>query len=155
MTALPVSPDGGAVALVVQRLAALLPTLPGWSSVAVFDGPPIAGNDDSIYVTVGMSTASPPARRRRRRRAAGSSTTRSARSSANSSSIRAARMCRGPRAGFALYDALDASVKADRTLGGVLQGGATSALSYEVQYVSNGRAPPWPSIVTVSYQTTT
>jgi hypothetical protein len=56
---------------------------------------------------------------------------------------------------FALYDALDASVKADRTLGGVLQGGATSALSYEVQYVSNRQGVAVALIVTVSYQTTT
>jgi hypothetical protein len=142
--------------LVVQRLAALLPTLPGWSSVAVFDGPPIAANDDSIYFTVGYVDGVP----------AGTASTSEAGGgffndevgqvvsqlvvNTGSTDVSAARA-----QVFALYDALDASVKADRTLGGVLQGGATSALSYEVQYVSNRQGVAVALIVTVSYQTTT
>lgn len=142
--------------LVVQRLAALLPTLPGWSAVAVFDGPPVTANDSPSYFTVGYVDGVP----------AGTAATSEAGGgffndevgqvvsqlvvNSGGTDMSAARA-----QVFALYDALDASVKADRTLGGVLQGAATSALSYEVQYVSNRQGLAVALIVTVSYQTTT
>lgn len=40
--------------LVVERLVALLPTLDGWASVRVFDGPPVTSETPEAYCTVGF-----------------------------------------------------------------------------------------------------
>lgn len=37
------------------RLVELLPTLPGWSGVPVFDGPPVTGEVPQAYCTVGFA----------------------------------------------------------------------------------------------------
>jgi hypothetical protein len=42
--------------LVKARLIALLPTLPGWSAVTVFNGPPVTADVPTDYVTVGWET---------------------------------------------------------------------------------------------------
>jgi hypothetical protein len=36
-----------------RRLVVLLPTLPGWSGVTVYDGPPVTGDAPTAYCTVG------------------------------------------------------------------------------------------------------
>lgn len=38
---------------VVDRLVSYLPSLPGWSGIPVFDGPPVTGDAPSTFVTVG------------------------------------------------------------------------------------------------------
>lgn len=38
----------------VNRLVAHLPTLPGWSGVSVYDGPPVTADAPTDYVTVGF-----------------------------------------------------------------------------------------------------
>lgn len=40
--------------VVVQRLVDWLPTLPGWSGVPVYDGPPVTADAPPTYVTVGF-----------------------------------------------------------------------------------------------------
>lgn len=40
--------------LVKRRLVALLPTLPAWAGVRVFDGPPVTGEVPAEYCTVGF-----------------------------------------------------------------------------------------------------
>lgn len=40
--------------LVVNRLVAVLPTLPGWSGVPVYDGPPVTADAPPTFVTVGF-----------------------------------------------------------------------------------------------------
>lgn len=40
--------------LIVDRLLVLLPTLPGWSQVAVYDGPPVTADAPTSFVTVGF-----------------------------------------------------------------------------------------------------
>jgi hypothetical protein len=42
--------------LVVSRLVAYLPTLPGWSGVTVVDGQPLSADYPGDFVTVGYST---------------------------------------------------------------------------------------------------
>lgn len=39
---------------VVNRLTTVLPTLPGWSGVPVYDGPPVTADAPPTYVTVGF-----------------------------------------------------------------------------------------------------
>lgn len=40
--------------LLKRRLVVLLPTLPGWSAVAVYDGPPVTQDVPTDYCTVGF-----------------------------------------------------------------------------------------------------
>lgn len=40
---------------VVDGLLALLPSLPGWADVAVYDGPPVTASAPTSYVTVGFT----------------------------------------------------------------------------------------------------
>jgi hypothetical protein len=40
--------------LVLGRLLTLLPTLSGWTGVAVYDGPPVTGDAPTDYATVGF-----------------------------------------------------------------------------------------------------
>jgi hypothetical protein len=43
-----------ALPLVIDATLALLPTLPGWSTVSVYDGPQVVGDTPREYVTVGF-----------------------------------------------------------------------------------------------------
>lgn len=40
--------------LIKRRLVEHLPNLPGWSQVAVYDGPPVTGDSPTDFVTVGF-----------------------------------------------------------------------------------------------------
>jgi hypothetical protein len=39
---------------IVARLIDVLPTLPGWDGVEVYDGPPVTGDAPPVFVTVGF-----------------------------------------------------------------------------------------------------
>jgi len=139
--------------LVHARLVALLPTLPGWPA-DVFDGPPVTGNAPTRYATVGYVFGED---------AGGDFRT----DTTNAYRIEEAGSVRGEivattgsadlatvrQQAFAMADALEASVRADRTLGGALspdglatlrfdvvpaqtQQGATQRLAFSVDYIT-------------------
>lgn len=121
-------------------LLTFLPTLDGWSAVPVFDGPPLSGDTgeqpggSQAYCSVGYVEDE---------RGAGSFTqapdgsgffdtesgeVRSELYTGNGDGDLAAAVS----AGFALIDSLQASLAADRTLGGALPPGSTASVSGEV-----------------------
>lgn len=141
--------------LVAQRLVALLPTLPGWDQVAVFDGPPITGDDPPFYCTVGYveddqsgnytTTQDPNGFQR-----------------IEAGEVRSQLVCRtgeddlaGMRTqAFALTDALDAAIRADRRLG-VLSPQGTSDLVVDVLSVQNEAGTAQALVIALHYTTVT
>lgn len=117
--------------LVAARLVALLPTLDGWDSVTVYDGPATGGSPQA-YTTVGFVPGTD---------SGGSYTTAlwaDGFQTAENGTVIGQLVCEtggrdipGMRAqAFALMDALDAAVRADRRLG-VLSAEGTSSLTVD------------------------
>lgn len=118
--------------LVHARLVALLPTLNGWPA-EVYDGPPVTGDNPGRYATVGYVFGED---------GGGSFTT----DTTNSYQIVETGTVRGEivtttgaadlatvrSQAFAMVDALEASIRADRTLGGVLSPQGTAVLRVDV-----------------------
>lgn len=138
---------------VAARLAELLPTLPGYEGVTVYDGPPVTEARPLSYVTVGYVEDDNAGRYETERRndyrveergdvvchfVAQSGST-------NLPFVRAQA--------FALVDALDTALRADQTLGGVLSADGTCTLSAEVGSVQNAKGSAQSVVVTVSYLT--
>ena len=143
---------------VVARLLTLLPTLPGWSAVAVYDGLPITLDTPTDYITVGY-VANP-------NQVAGAYSTVQDPNGfqwAETGTVESQLNCTtgdadlpGMRArAFALADALDASVRADRTLGGTLSPAGTSELDVSVESLENGAGTAMSLLLTLHYQTVT
>lgn len=114
------------------RLVALLPTLSGWPA-DVFDGPPVTGNAPTRYATVGyvFGEDSGGEFRTDTTNAYRIEETGSVRGeivattgTADIASVRAQA--------FALADALEAAIRADRTLGGVLSADGLATLRFDV-----------------------
>lgn len=141
--------------LVAQRLVDLLPTLPGWDQVSVFDGPPITGDDPANYCTVGYveddqagtyTTVQDPDGFQRQ----------------ESGEVRSQLVCRtgednlsGMRALlFGLIDALDAAIRDDRRLG-VLSPQGTSDLVVDVLSVQNEAGTAQAVVIALQYYTVT
>lgn len=114
-------------------LVATLPTLPGWSVVEVFDGPPVTGNVPTSYCTVGHAQLED---------SAGSYETTLA---GNGFQLEESGLVRCELVvfdggtdvtalrvrAFGLLDALDAAIRANRTFG-VLSPEATTDLAVDV-----------------------
>ena len=141
---------------VVARLLTLLPTLPGWSAVAVYDGLPITLDTPTDYITVGYVA----------NQVAGAYTTVQDPNGfqwAETGTVEAQLNCTtgdsdlpGMRARvFALADALDASIRADRTLGGTLSPAGTSGLDVTVDSLENSAGTAMSLLLTLYYQTVT
>lgn len=137
------------------RLVTLLPTLTGWSGVEVYDGPPVTGDAPTVYATVGFvlyedsagSYSFEP-------HSEGWGTTEVGAIRGEIVASTGATDLPGVRAqAFALADAFEASIRADRTLGGTLppvsssrlvvdvlpaqtQAGATQRLPFTFEYTS-------------------
>jgi hypothetical protein len=138
-----------ALPLVIDATIALLPTLPGWSGVVVLDGPQVTAAAPREYVTVGFvdgedfgGTFEPIAGLGDLLEETGS--------------VRSEIVCwtgdvnfPAMRArAFALFNAWNAAVQADVTLGGVV---ATSSLSGEVVPVQNDKGSAVRLVATLAY----
>jgi len=141
--------------LVVARMLALLPSLPGWGQVTVYDGPPVTADIPTDYVTVGYVDNDQ----------AGSYTqtqdpngfqwqeTGTVRSQLNC--VTGDTDLPGVRARvFALMDAVEAAVRADRRLG-VLSPYGTSELDVDVLSLSNSSGTAQQLTFTLHYFTVT
>lgn len=119
--------------VVHARLVALLPTLPGWSDVQVFDGPPITGDSPTDYVTVGYAVDEGSAGSFSHERSGGGYQVE------ETGTVRCELVSLGGEtdllevraSAFALMDALEVAIRTDQTLG-VMPQGSTSALDVDV-----------------------
>lgn len=142
--------------LVVDRLVALLPTLPGWDAVSVFDGKPVTDARPANYATVGYVPGSD--------NAGTYSTTQSndGFQYIETGQILSQLVCAtgsvdlpGLRtAAFALLDQFDAAVRADRRLGVLSQEG-TADLTVDPLPASNKQGTALALVFTLSYLTVT
>lgn len=147
--------------LIVNKLVTLLPTLAGWSAVDVIDGRPVQDVTADQYCTVGFVTSPNNADEH-----AGSYTQTQdpdgfqyvesgtvrcqVTSATGATDIPAQRT-----ALFVLCNAVEGSVRADRTLGGVLAPASTLDLHVEVLAVANQSGSAVSAVLTFSYTTVT
>jgi hypothetical protein len=141
--------------LVVARLVTLLPTLSGWSAVTVFDGPPVTADVTSDYVTVGFVADDQAGDYNQTQDPNGfqyveTGTVRSQLSCITGDIDFPSMRTRV----FALMDALEAAVRADRRLG-VLSPSGTSELDVDVLSLSNANGTAQSLVFTLHYQTVT
>lgn len=137
---------------VVNRLVSLLPTLPGWSQVAVYDGPPVTADAPADYVTVGFVLGEDFGGSYEQARGLDGSVPE------ESGTVRSEVVCLtgdvdlpAVRArAFALVDAWEASIAADQTLG-VLAPSSTSALSVDVAPAQTTSGAEQRLTVTLTY----
>ena len=143
---------------VVNWLLTTLPTLPGWSAVAVIDAAPVpGGQDDTSYITVGYTGTGDT----------GGQYTQT--ESLDGFGVDEAghvlcdlvyqtgddQMSVVRSAAFALVDALRARVKSDRTLGGVLSPNGTVSISVDPLNVQNTAGVAQSLLLTFAYTTVT
>ncbi len=141
---------------VVTWLVATLPNLPGWSGVAVYDGPPTTGDNPVQYVTVGYvendlagtySLTQDPGGFQWQE-------TGEVRSqlvvNSGDSDLSGLRVTL-----FGLADALEANVRADRTLGGTLSLRSQVTFTGEVLSVTNQQGSAQAAVLTLRYFTVT
>lgn len=136
---------------VAQRLVTLLPTLPGYTNVAVYDGPPVTEDAPLQYVTVGWVDGEVAGTYSQDRSGDGvlveesgqvHSTFVAQSGDTDLPSVRSSA--------FALVDALADSIAADQTLG-VLPYGSTSSVTASVVPVQNSAGAAVSLIVTLTY----
>ena len=142
--------------LIVDRLLVLLPALPGWADVEVFDGPPVTQDAPADYVTVGFVVGRDDAGNYEQTRNGGNgggwqgaleetgTVVSEVVCSSGDTDIAIVR----DRA-FALVDAWEAKVSEDERLG-ILPPSSTSSLSVDVQPINRGGASQRLT-VTLSY----
>jgi hypothetical protein len=141
--------------LVVARLLVLIPALPGWDQVSIFDGPPVTDDVPVDYLTVGFVDND----------TAGSYTqvqdpngfqyvetglVRSQLTCTSGDTDMASDRARV----FALVDALEAAVRDDRRLG-VLSPAGTSELEVEVLSLQTSGGSSIALMFTLHYTTVT
>ncbi len=140
--------------VVKRRLVVLLPTLPGWSQVAVFNGPPVTGDAPSDYCTVGYVPGED----------FGGSYEQTRNGTAwqgaleETGTIRSEIVCATgdvdlaavEARAFALADAWEAEISRDETLG-VLYPSSTSSLAVDVQPVQTTSGAAQRLVVTLTY----
>jgi hypothetical protein len=143
--------------LVKARLLELLPTLNGWANVEVYNGPPVGDGVADAYCTVGYVPGDEHS---------GTGTTTlhgdGFQSSETGQILGQIVVASGDdgletveAAAFNLYDALDASVRADRRLGGVLSQEGTTDLQFDVLPIAQGDGAVTTVVFTLSYFTVT
>jgi hypothetical protein len=119
--------------VVHARLVALLPTLAGWESVRVFDGPPVTGETPDAYVTVGYALGEDTAGTFSHERAGnGFQVEETGEVRCELVAVTGATDLASVRTrAFALIDAFEETIRADQRLG-VLTAGSTSSLVVDV-----------------------
>lgn len=141
--------------VVVARLLALLPTLPGWSTVTVIDGPLVSADVPDDYVTVGYVDNDQGGSYTQVQDPNGfqwqeTGTVRCQLSCVTGDADLPAVRVRA----FALIDAVEAAVRADRRLG-VLSPSGTSELDVDVLSLSNANGTAQQLTFTLHYTTVT
>lgn len=137
---------------VVERLLVLLPTLPGWAQVVVYDGPPVTGDAPPDYCTVGFVVGEDFAGGFELADTPGGLVEETGTVRSEIVSVTGDVDLPGVRArAFVLADAWQAEVRRDPTLGGVLAGGGSSSLSVDVQPVQTTSGAAQRLSVTLSY----
>jgi hypothetical protein len=141
--------------LVVARVVALLPTLPGWDQVTVFDGPPVTADVAADYVTVGyvaddnggmyVQVQTPDGFRYEE-----TGTIRSQLTCVTGDTDLASVRVRA----FTLMDAIGAAVRADRRLG-VLSPEGTTELNVDVLSLQTSGGAAQSLVFTLHYLTIT
>lgn len=141
--------------VVKRRLVDLLPTLPEWGDVVVYDGPPVTADVPAAYVTVGFVVGEDFAGSYEQTRNGDdgwqgcleeSGTIRSELVCATGDVDIAAVEARA----FELVDAWEAWVSADETLG-VLKGTASASLAVDVQPLQSSDGSSVRLTVTLTY----
>ena len=141
--------------LVVARLLTLLPTLPGWSAVTVLDGPLISVDVPTDYITVGYVTSEVAGNYASVQEPDGFRYGETGDVQSQLNCTTGDSDLPGVRArAFALADAFDAAVRADRRLG-VLSAEGTSELSVQVESLENAAGTATVLILTLHYFTVT
>lgn len=142
--------------LVAQHLVDLLPSLPGWDQVSVFDGPPITGDDPSNYCTVGYVEDDQAGTYTQVQDPDGFSRQ-------EAGDVRSQLVCRtgdddltGMRTLlFGLLDALDDHIRSDRRLDNVLSPQGTSELVVDVLSVQTETGTAQTAVIALHYTTIT
>lgn len=142
--------------VVHARLVALLPSLPGWSGVKVFDGPSVSGGAPTSFVTVGFAELE---------ESAGTFSTERAGNGfqvIETGSVRCELVSYSGATGlapvrakaFALLDALEQEIRRDQTLG-VLPPASTTSLVVDVLPAQSTAGAAQRLAFSVEYLTTT
>jgi hypothetical protein len=139
----------------IERLLELLPTLPGWSDVAVYDGPPVTAEAPTDYCTIGYVVGEDFGGTYEQARNAEGGW---AGALQENGSIRSEIVCTTGdvdlpavrNRAFALADAWEAEISRDETLG-VLGASSTVSLSVDVQPAQTTSGSEQRLAVTVSY----
>lgn len=136
---------------IITKTVATLPTLSGWSTVSVFDGPPVTADAPRDYVTVGFVQGEAFAGSYDRVRGIANLVE-------EAGTIRSELVCLTgdvdlptvrARA-FALADAWEAWVEADQTLG-ILGPSATASLAVDVAPAQTTEGAEQRLVLTLSY----
>lgn len=137
--------------LVVARLVAHLPTLPGWSGVSVYDGEPVTGDDPSEYVTVGFVPGEDFAGSYEQSRPGSHDVEEIGSVRSQLVSTSGDVDLAGRRAAvFALVDAWEQWLTADPTMG-VLFPSSVATLAVDVEPVQNDQGSAVRAVVTLNY----
>lgn len=142
---------------VIARLLVLMPTLPGWSQMGVFDGHPVTADPTLDYVTVGYTPADDHGGSFVQvRNGDGESTD-------ESGDVRCHLACQAgdtdlsavrARA-FAYVEPLRKALHDDQTLGGTLSVNATLALAADVMQVQDSNGVALGLLLVIRYTTET
>lgn len=137
--------------LVVGRLLDALPELPGWSSVVVFDGPPVTRSSPADYCTIGYVVSDEVGGSYERERGPGDlplelGTVRCELVCTTGATDVSAMRVRA----FAYTDAFQSWVDSDPTLG-VLLPGSSSDLAVDVEPVQNTAGAAVRVVLSVNY----
>lgn len=138
--------------VLIDRLVSLLPTLPGWAGVEVYDGPPVTADDPTDYVTVGYVVGEDFGGTYEQSRGLDGCMLE------ESGTIRSELVCQtgevdlpSVRArAFLLVDAWEAEIARDKSLG-VLAPSSTSSLSVDVAPAQTTSGAVQRLTVTLSY----
>lgn len=141
---------------VVDWLIVTLPTLSGWDPVSVFDGPPVTGDNPSIYVTVGYVQDDVGGSYSQVQDPSGFQWQ-------ETGEVRCKFVCNSGdddlsvlrATAFSLADTFEASVRADRTLGGTLAPASDVSTAVEVLSVQNATGAAQEFVFTLHYFTVT
>lgn len=137
---------------VATALVALLPTLPRFTGVAVYDGPPVGSETPYDYVTVGYVEDEDAGSYETEHGLVDGYLTESGEVRCHFVSQSGDEVL--PRAEvFALIDAVEVALRSDPTLGGVLSDDATCLLSGVVSSVQNANGSAQSVVVAVVYTT--
>jgi hypothetical protein len=142
--------------LVKAWLVGVIPTL-GISDLTVQTGPPVSGSAAQKYVTVGYVADDSGGTYQRMESYDGTSwdETGDVRSQIVSQAGSLSQQADVEASAFAVADALDARIRSDHTLGGLLSANGTVDTTVEVHSITNGNGIATALVYVLRYTTTT